>query len=96
MYYWFVLKLVSVFLTDFWETFTNKGDNIPSGETKNGLKNSDYFTRLHCQCDKEFKECLKKDNSKTGNEIGAFYFNVRDKCYKEQHEIAECTKFHNK
>lgn len=71
-------------------------DNIPSGESKNGLKNTDYFTRLHCQCDKEFKQCLKKDNSKTGNEIGAFYFNVRDKCYKEQHQIADCDQVHTK
>lgn len=35
-------------------------DNIASGEEKNGLKNDDFFTRLHCECDKEFKQCLKK------------------------------------
>lgn len=35
-------------------------DNIASGEEKYGLKNDDFFTRLHCQCDKEFKSCLTK------------------------------------
>lgn len=35
-------------------------DNIASGEEKNGLKNDDFFTRLHCECDKEFKQCLRK------------------------------------
>lgn len=35
-------------------------DNMASGEEKYGLKNDDFFTRLHCQCDKEFKSCLQK------------------------------------
>ncbi|CRL07447.1 CLUMA_CG020416, isoform A, partial [Clunio marinus] len=71
-------------------------DNIASGEEKHGLKNDDYFTRLHCQCDKEFKQCLQSANSKRGNYIGNFYFNVRDRCYKEQHPIVECDEIHTK
>jgi secretory phospholipase A2 len=71
-------------------------DNMAAGEEKNGLKNNDYFTRLHCQCDKEFKQCLQKVNSRRGNLIGNFYFNVRDRCYKEQHPIVSCDEMHTK
>ena len=71
-------------------------DNIASGEEKHGLKNDDYFTRLHCMCDKEFKGCLRNVNSRRGNYIGNFYFNVRDRCYKEQHPIVECDEIHTK
>ena len=71
-------------------------DNIPAGEEKNGLKNNDYFTRLHCLCDKEFKQCLRNVNSRRGNYIGNFYFNIRDRCYKEQHPIVDCDETHTK
>lgn len=71
-------------------------DNIPSGEEKHGLVNSDYFTRLHCMCDKEFKQCLRGANSRRGNYIGNFYFNVRDRCYKEQHPVVDCDEIHTK
>ncbi|XP_070502672.1 phospholipase A2 large subunit-like [Chironomus tepperi] len=71
-------------------------DNIASGEEKYGLKNDDHFTRLHCLCDKEFKQCLRNVNSRRGNYIGNFYFNLRDRCYKEQHPIVECDEIHTK
>lgn len=71
-------------------------DNMAAGEEKNGLKNEDYFTRLHCQCDKEFKECLKNVNSRRGNFIGSFYFNIRDRCYKEQYPIVSCDEIHTR
>lgn len=71
-------------------------DNIASGEEKHGLKNNDFFTRLHCLCDKEFKHCLRKVNSRRGNYIGNFYFNVRDRCYKEQNPIVNCEEIHTK
>ncbi|KXJ80209.1 hypothetical protein RP20_CCG026198 [Aedes albopictus] len=65
-------------------------DNIASGEEKYGLKNDDYFTRLHCKCDRDFQQCLKKINTTLSNRLGSFYFAVRDKCYKKQHPIVEC------
>jgi secretory phospholipase A2 len=71
-------------------------DNIASGEERYGLKNTDYFTRLHCECDKEFKQCLRKVDSRRGNYIGNFYFNLRDRCYKEQHPIVGCDEIHTK
>lgn len=71
-------------------------DNIASGEEKHGLKNNDFFTRLHCQCDKEFKQCLRTINSRRGNYIGNFYFNVRDRCYKEASPVVGCEEKHTK
>lgn len=71
-------------------------DNMASGEEKHGLTNNDFFTRLHCTCDKEFKQCLRRVDSKRGNFIGNFYLNVRDRCYKEQHPIVECDEIHTK
>lgn len=71
-------------------------DNMASGEEKHGLKNNDFFTRLHCICDKEFKQCLKTVNNRRGNYIGNFYFDVRDRCYKEQHPVVECGQIHTK
>ncbi|XP_058464672.1 phospholipase A2-like [Malaya genurostris] len=65
-------------------------DNIPAGETKHGLKNDDYFTRLHCKCDRDFQQCLKGINTTLANRLGGFYFAVRDKCYKKQYPIVDC------
>ncbi|KAL1396449.1 hypothetical protein pipiens_010501 [Culex pipiens pipiens] len=65
-------------------------DNIPAGEMKYGLTNDDYFTRLHCKCDRDFQQCLKKINTTLSNRLGSFYFAVRDKCYKKQYPIVDC------
>ncbi|XP_055630650.1 phospholipase A2-like [Toxorhynchites rutilus septentrionalis] len=70
-------------------------DNIPAGETKHGLKNDDYFTRLHCKCDRDFQQCLKKINTTLSNRLGGFYFAVRDKCYKKQYPIVDCGEMKN-
>uniref|UniRef100_A0A336LI29 Phospholipase A2 n=1 Tax=Culicoides sonorensis TaxID=179676 RepID=A0A336LI29_CULSO len=67
-------------------------DNMASHESKYNLTNDDYFTRLHCRCDKEFHDCLKSVNSTLAQRIGSFYFNIRDKCYKEQHPIMDCAE----
>lgn len=67
-------------------------DNIASGDSKYGLTNNDTFTRLHCQCDKEFKDCLKATKSKIAQNIGTIYFLIRDKCYKEYYPILNCAK----
>lgn len=61
-----------------------------------GLTNDDYFTRLHCKCDKAFHDCLRKVNSTFANWLGEFYFDVRSSCYKEQHPIMECAEVQHK
>uniref|UniRef100_A0A182FKB8 Phospholipase A2 n=1 Tax=Anopheles albimanus TaxID=7167 RepID=A0A182FKB8_ANOAL len=71
-------------------------DNIPAGETKYGLKNDDYFTRLHCKCDRDFQQCLHRVNTTFSNKLGNFYFTVRDQCYKKQHPIVDCAEHTNK
>lgn len=67
-------------------------DNIAAGEEKHGLRNDDMFTRLHCKCDSEFKQCLQSVNSKSGNYIGNVYFSFRDQCYDERHPVIGCEK----
>lgn len=68
-------------------------DNIPAGESKNELTNSDYFTRLHCDCDKEFYQCLHTVNTSTANRVGKLYFMLRNKCYQPEHPIVECVDY---
>ena len=68
-------------------------DNLASGESRNNLTNTDYFTRLHCDCDKEFYECLHSLNSKASNRIGKIYFTLRNKCYRQDYPIVECSDY---
>lgn len=68
-------------------------DNIPAGQTAHNLTNDDYFTRLHCNCDKQFYKCLYGINTKASNAIGYMYFYMRGKCYKEEYPIVECIDF---
>lgn len=71
-------------------------DNIAAGQTAHNLTNDDYFTRLHCNCDKEFYKCLYTINTKLSNRIGYIYFLLRDRCYKEDFPIVECLDYETK
>ena len=44
-------------------------------KTKFGLFNSRPHTSLHCQCDEQFRNCLKHDGSEKSRLVGEFYFN---------------------
>lgn len=68
-------------------------DNIAAGETKYNLTNRDFFTVLNCDCDKEFKECLHKINSKMSNRIGRLYFTLRNHCYYDTNPVIECDEY---
>jgi len=68
-------------------------DSMASGETKNNLTNNDYFTKLHCDCDKEFYKCLHEVNSDTSNQIGKLYFGLRNECYRYDFPIMECIEY---
>lgn len=68
-------------------------DNIPAGESKYNLTNDDYFTVLHCDCDKEFHKCLHDINSKMSNRIGKMYFTLRNRCYRNDYPIVECAEY---
>lgn len=68
-------------------------DNIPGGETKYNLTNTDYFTVLHCDCDKAFYKCLHQIDSKMSNHIGKMYFTLRNRCYRNDFPIVECAEY---
>lgn len=63
-----------------------------AGESKYNLTNNDYFTVLHCKCDKEFYKCLHELNTNTSNRIGKLYFTLRNHCYKDDYPIVDCAE----
>lgn len=66
-------------------------DNLASGETRNNLTNDSSFTKLNCQCDQEFYECLEKVDSVVSNTVGRLYFNVLGReCYTYDHPYTVC------
>lgn len=68
-------------------------DNIPAGQTKYNLTNDDFFTVLHCNCDKKFYKCLYEINSKMSNRIGKLYFTLRNRCYRNDYPIVDCAEY---
>lgn len=68
-------------------------DSMASGESKNNLTNNDFFTKLHCDCDKEFYLCLHEVNSNTSNQIGKLYFGLRSECYRYDYPIVKCVEY---
>ncbi|CAH1105952.1 unnamed protein product [Psylliodes chrysocephalus] len=60
-------------------------DVVKGFGTKGNLRNPNFYTRLNCNCDKQFYVCLKKANTKASNEIGNIYFNkLHTKCFTGQ------------
>lgn len=68
-------------------------DNIPAGETKHNLTNNDFFTVLDCDCDHQFRDCLRKINSNESNRVGKMYFTLRNRCYHEDSPIIRCEDY---
>ncbi|OTF72824.1 hypothetical protein BLA29_008761 [Euroglyphus maynei] len=49
-----------------------------------GVFNFSFYSRLHCECDEDFYNCLKKSPNSYATMLGQFYFNVlRVQCLKE-------------
>ncbi|KXJ74624.1 hypothetical protein RP20_CCG013229 [Aedes albopictus] len=66
---------------------------ISAGEQFNRLKNNGYFTRSHCDCDKQFYNCLKNANTLVSNQIGYTYFNLlKPQCFRHEHPKVACSK----
>uniref|UniRef100_A0A182MQS7 Phospholipase A2 n=1 Tax=Anopheles culicifacies TaxID=139723 RepID=A0A182MQS7_9DIPT len=66
---------------------------IAAGEQFNRLKNNGYFTRSHCDCDKQFFNCLKNANTLVSRQIGYTYFNLlKPQCFRYEHPKLNCTK----
>ncbi|XP_065083879.1 uncharacterized protein LOC135706241 [Ochlerotatus camptorhynchus] len=67
--------------------------SIVPGEQFNRLKNNGYFTRSHCDCDKQFYNCLKNANTLVSNQIGYTYFNLlKPQCFRHEHPKVACSK----
>ncbi|XP_076639691.1 phospholipase A2-like [Colletes latitarsis] len=67
---------------------------IPSNGEKDGLKNNGIFTRSHCDCDKEFYQCLKEANTIIATDIGTTYFNIlRPQCFKSDYPVENCKRY---
>ncbi|XP_053681680.1 uncharacterized protein LOC128732455 [Sabethes cyaneus] len=67
--------------------------SIAAGEQFNRLRNNGYFTRSHCDCDKQFYNCLKNANSLVSNQIGYTYFNLlKPQCFRHEHPKVACSK----
>ncbi|XP_071448665.1 phospholipase A2-like [Hetaerina americana] len=69
-------------------------DFIAGRDTKYGLQNDAFYTRLHCDCDIQFYDCLKKTRVFVSDEIGFTYFNaIGTRCYRQDYPIIRCFKY---
>ena len=49
-----------------------------------GLINLSLYTKSHCDCDEDFKRCLRQANSKSAEMLANFYFNImKVQCLRE-------------
>nr|XP_014282570.1 phospholipase A2-like [Halyomorpha halys] len=71
-------------------------DVIEAGKTGHGLSNPSVYTRLHCDCDKKFLNCLRRSaiTEKTSNIVGLLYFDaLHTQCYREDYPVIGCVKY---
>ncbi|XP_018898834.2 uncharacterized protein [Bemisia tabaci] len=69
-------------------------DFILSGAEKHGLKNDGVFTKLHCDCDVQFYQCLKSVHSAIALSTGFEYFNIlKPPCFKKEHPVIGCNAY---
>ncbi|KAG7188454.1 hypothetical protein KM043_008094 [Ampulex compressa] len=68
-------------------------DVIETGQSKHGLTNPSFYTRLDCSCDEKFYDCLHRSEDGAGTSVGFFYFNVLDtQCFREDYPIVGCKR----
>ncbi|KAH0955997.1 hypothetical protein HN011_009202 [Eciton burchellii] len=71
----------------------NCKDIIEATQTKHGLTNSAFYTRLHCSCDESFYDCLHGSEELVSAKVGFLYFSVLDtKCFREDYPIVGCKR----
>ena len=49
-------------------------NNIVGYATKYNYKNPSAYTISHCDCDEDFRICLRNANSQTANDVASFFF----------------------
>lgn len=68
----------------------NCPDIIRAKKSKYGLSNNTPYTKLHCDCDEEFRECLKNASNTVSSIVGRLFFDVsKPRCYRLDYP-AEC------
>ncbi|XP_058811550.1 uncharacterized protein LOC131676501 [Topomyia yanbarensis] len=66
---------------------------IAAGDQFDRLRNNGFFTRSHCDCDKQFYNCLKNANTLVSSQIGYTYFNLlKPQCFRHEHPKVACSK----
>ncbi|XP_060824214.1 phospholipase A2-like [Bombus pascuorum] len=67
-------------------------DIIEARGTKHGLTNTADYTRLSCDCDEKFRQCLKKSKDEiSGKLVGMGYFTILGtKCFRMDYPIVKC------
>ncbi|XP_045464716.1 phospholipase A2-like isoform X2 [Harmonia axyridis] len=74
-------------------THDNCPDFMNGHQTVHNLTNPNFFTRLSCDCDMKFYNCLKDAGGPVSRDIGVLYFNLLNtQCYKEDFPIKGCRK----
>nr|CAD7428571.1 unnamed protein product [Timema monikensis] len=49
---------------------------VRAHDSRYDLKNTDFYTKSHCECDRRLYECLKATRRATADTMGSFYFNI--------------------
>ncbi|XP_056631488.1 phospholipase A2-like [Diorhabda sublineata] len=69
-------------------------DIIEGYQTKYNLTNPNFYTRLNCDCDVTFYDCLKSVKRDSAQQIGHIYFTVLGtQCFKNEYPIIGCQKY---
>jgi len=65
---------------------------VKAFKSRYGVFNVGPSTKSHCACDKQFYDCLKRQNSEKSNSVGNLYFNVIGVQCIEKRVRRECIK----
>ncbi|XP_068087061.1 phospholipase A2-like [Anabrus simplex] len=69
-------------------------DLIEAGGTGHGLTNGALYTRLNCECDQKFYDCLMKVGDLSSKQVGVTYFDVLNtQCFREDYPIRSCKRY---
>nr|XP_012142828.1 PREDICTED: phospholipase A2-like [Megachile rotundata] len=68
-------------------------DIIEARQSKHGLTNSAYYTRLSCECDDKFYDCLHRSKDGIGGTVGYMYFSgLSTQCFRNDYPIVKCKR----
>ncbi|XP_053597740.1 phospholipase A2-like [Microplitis demolitor] len=69
-------------------------ETIEAMQTRHGLTNPSYYTRVHCSCDEKFYDCLHGTEENISQKVGTVYFSVLNtQCFRNDFPIISCKKY---